>query len=77
MTLKPVTEETVEVKRSADTERLQMATEIVSKQFDLDSDYGVKKFDDKGRVVKITMENADFEVSVTIKNSEAYGMYAE
>ena len=62
-------------KESADTQRLQLATNIISGQFNLDPSYNVKKFDDKGKVVKLTLENNEFIVDVTIKDSDRHGMY--
>lgn len=62
---------------SASFERLQLATRIVSDRFGLNDDYSVTKFNDKGKVVDITLENKDFVVSCIIKNSETQGMYVE
>ena len=59
---------------SADTQRLQLATNVVSSKFNLDPSYSVKKFDDKGKVVNLTLENKDFILNVTIKDSERHGM---
>jgi len=56
-------------------ERLQLAVRVVSQKFNLDDEYRVTKFNDKGKVVDLTLENGDFVLSVTIKNSEAHGMY--
>lgn len=64
-------------KESANTERLQLATNVVSGQFNLDPSYDVKKFDDKGKVVNLTLENKDFIINVTIKDSERHGMHVE
>ena len=66
-----------EIKESADTTRLQLATNIVSRNFNLDPSYNVKKFDDKGKVVKLTLENSEFIIDVTIKDSYRHGMYVE
>ena len=66
-----------ETKESADTTRLQLATNIVSRNFNLDPSYNVKKFDDKGKVVKLTLENSEFIIDVTIKDSYRHGMYVE
>ena len=63
--------------QSADTRRLQLATNVVSSQFNLDSSYSVSKFDDKGKVVNLTLENSDFIINVTIKDSERHGMHVE
>lgn len=62
---------------SASVERLQLATRIVSEKFGLDDEYHVTKFNDKGKVVELTLENAEYIVACTIKNSEAQGMYVE
>lgn len=59
---------------SASVQRLQLATRIVSEKFGLDDRYSVTKFNDKGKVVDLALENSEFIVSVTIKNSEAQGM---
>lgn len=64
-------------KKSADTRRLQLATNVVSGQFNLDPSYSVSKFDDKGKVVNLTLENGDFIINVTIKDSERHGMHVE
>lgn len=64
-------------KESADTKRLQLATNIVSDKFNLDPSYSVKKFDDKGKVVNLTLENSEFILNVTIKDSERHGMYID
>lgn len=65
------------VEESADTQRLQLATNLVSGKFNLDSSYSVKKFDDKGKVVNLTLENTEFIINVTIKDSDRHGMYIE
>ena len=63
--------------QSADTRRLQLATNVVSSQFNLDPSYSVSKFDYKGKVVNLTLENSDFIINVTIKDSERHGMHVE
>lgn len=62
---------------SADTQRLQLATNVVSGKFNLDQSYSVKKFDDKGKIVNLTLENNEFILNVTIKDSDRHGMYIE
>ena len=66
-----------DTEESADTRRLQLATNVVSKQFNLDPSYSLSKFDDKGKVVKLTLENKEFIIDVTIKDSDRHGMYVE
>ena len=62
---------------SANTKRLQLATNVASGKFNIDSSYSVKKFDDKGKVVKLTFENKEFILDVTIKDSDRYGIHVE
>ena len=66
-----------ETEESADTRRLQLATNVVSKQFNLDPSYSVSKFEDKGKVVNLTLANSDFIINVTIKDSDRHGMYVD
>ena len=72
-----VEDEKKRIEASANMERLQLATRVVSERFNLDDEYRVTKFNDKGKVVDITLENVDFIISCTIKNSEAHGMYVQ
>ena len=67
-------DEEEKTKKSADTRRLQLATNVVSSQFNLDPSYTVSKFDDKGKVVNLTLENSNFIINVTIKDSDRHGM---
>lgn len=69
--------EEIQMKEGANTKRLQLATQVVSSHFDLNPTYSVNKFDDKGKVVSLTLENRDFIISVTIKDSDKYGMNVE
>lgn len=69
--------EVIEMKEGANTKRLQLATKVVSNHFDLNPTYSVSKFDDKGKVVSLTLENRDFIISVTIKDSDKHGMNVE
>lgn len=69
--------EEAKAEESADTQRLQLATNLVSSKFSLDPSYSVKKFDDKGKVVNLTLENNEFIINVTIKDSDRHGMYIE
>ena len=66
-----------ETEASADTRRLKLATNVVSKQFNLDPSYRVSKFDDKGKVVALTLENSNFIINVTIKDSDRHNMHIE
>ena len=70
-------EELVKSEEGANTERLKLATNVVSSQFNLNTEYKVNKFDDKGKVVNLTLENKDFIIAVTIKDSNRHGMSVE
>lgn len=79
----PLTSEEIEViqkseeldkSEGANTKRLELATGVVSKHFNLGNDYKVNKFNDKGKVVNLTLENDDFIIAVTIKDSDRHGM---
>lgn len=61
--------------RDLSTERLNLAVELVKRKFNITEDYRVVKFNDKGKVVDISLDGPDFIVAVTIKNSEMQGMY--
>lgn len=58
----------------ASIERLKLATGIVSSKFNLDQSFRVTNFDDKTKVVKLALENSEFIVNVTIKDSARHGM---
>ena len=72
-----IQKEDMETHDNTSTERLELAVGIVSRNFSLGSDYRVTKFNDKGKVVDITMENDNFIISATIKDSDRQGMYVE
>ena len=61
----------------ASAERLRLATTVISSKFGLDDTYRVTKFNDKGKVIDLTLESGDFIVSVTIKDSDRHGMHIE
>lgn len=61
----------------ATAERLNLLLGVVSEKFNLDDTYSVCQFKDKGKVMDITLENHDFVVAVTVKDSERYGLVVE
>lgn len=67
-------EEQRQIDEAASTQRMQLTTALVSRQFGLDGDYHVTKFNDKGKVIDISLENGEFRLAVTVKNSEAHGL---
>ena len=54
--------------------RLTNATTVVKNIFHLGDDYVITKFNDKGRSVDLTLNNREFTISVTIKDTEMYGI---
>ena len=78
-----VTEEMIEATVSHNEEvteednalrRLTNATTVVKGIFHLGDDYAVTKFNDKGRSVDLTLNNREFTISVTIKDTEMYSI---
>lgn len=70
-------EEQTVAENGADTQRLNLVTTLVSEKFNLDPSYRVTQFKDTNKVVALTLENADFIVSVTVKDSERQGIFVE
>lgn len=62
---------------SVTTARLNLLLGLVSRKFNLDDTYRVCQFNDKGKVMNITLENEDFSVSVSVKDSERHGLVVE
>ena len=58
----------------ANTERLQLATNLVSSKFNLDDSYSVTNFKDGGKSLDLTLESKDFVLSVKIKDSARHGL---
>lgn len=56
----------------ADMQRLKQTTALISDKFNLDNDFVVKNFDDKGKVIKETLEGKDFILTVTVKDSDKH-----
>ena len=81
----PMNEPEVQAAKDADekavneatTKRLNLLLGIVSQKFNLGDDYHVCQFNDKGKVMNITLENEDFAVAVTVKDSERHGLVVE
>lgn len=57
-------------------EKMSRAVDLVSKKFNLtDKGFVVTGFGDKGSKVTVALANADFDITITIKDSEKYGIY--
>lgn len=59
------------------TKRLDLLLGIITQKFNLDDTYTVRGFNDKGKVMNVTLENEDFSVAVTVKDSERHGLFVE
>ena len=58
------------------TEKMQRAVDLVSRKFNLlGGDFVVTGFVDKGTKVAVSLANADFDIAVTIKDSDRYGIF--
>lgn len=58
------------------TEKMQRAIDLVSHKFNLlGGDFVVTGFVDKGTKVAVSLANADFDIAITIKDSDRYGIF--
>ena len=58
------------------TEKMQRAIDLVSRKFNLlGGDLVVTGFVDKGTKVAVSLANADFDIAITIKDSDRYGIF--
>lgn len=58
------------------TEKMQIAVDLVSRKFNLlGGDFVVTGFVDKGTKVAVSLANADFDIAITIKDSDRYGIF--
>ena len=58
------------------TEKMQRAIDLVSRKFNLlGGDFVVTGFVDKGTKVAVSLANADFDIAITIKDSDRYGIF--
>ena len=58
------------------TEKMQRAIDLVSRKFNLlGGDFVVTGFVDKGTKVAVSLANANFDIAITIKDSDRYGIF--
>ena len=58
------------------TEKMQRAVDLVSRKFNLlGGGFVVTGFVDKGTKVAVSLANADFDIAITIKDSDRYGIF--
>ena len=66
-----------EKEQGASTKKLEKATMVVSSMFNLGEDYKVTSFNDKGKSVKLVLDNSDFKLDIEIKHPERAGLVFE
>lgn len=61
--------------KKVSTEKMQMAVEVVQEQFNLcDKNFSVNGFADKGSKCQLSMSNDDFDIVITVKDTEKFGI---
>lgn len=68
-------QEELKESEGADIRRMKQTTALLSSKFNLDNAYAVKNFDDKGKVIKETLEGKDFILTITVKDSEKHNIF--
>ena len=62
-------------KKNVSIEKMQRAVEVAQTQFNLyDRNFSVNGFVDKGSKSQLSLSNEDFDVVITIKDSEKFGI---
>jgi hypothetical protein len=69
-----IAQQEAEKEAGASTLKLERATALISGKFNLGDDFKVTNFNDKGKVLKLTLENKDFVLSVDIKDADRHGL---
>lgn len=69
-----IAQQEAEKEAGASTLKLERATALISGKFNLGDDFKVTNFNDKGKVLKLTLENKDFVLSVDIKYADRHGL---
>lgn len=68
-------ENDTEKSRRVSIEKMEQAVEVVQNQFNLyDKNFSVNGFADKGSKCQLSMSNGDFDIVVTIKDAEKFGI---
>ena len=68
-------QEELKESEGADMKRMKQTTALLSSKFNLGNEYAVKNFDDKGKVIKETLEGKDFILTITVKDSEKHNIF--
>lgn len=69
-----IAQQEAEKESGASTKKLEKATALLSAKFNLSNDYRVTNFVDKGKGIKLTLENKEFVLSVEIKDADRHGL---
>lgn len=69
-------EKDTESEKKVSTEKLQKAVEVVESSFNLSGgNFAVTGFSDKGNKFTLSLSSDDFDLTVTIKDAEKYGIF--
>ena len=61
----------------ANTKKMEMATQLLASQFNIDESFYLTKMDDKGNTMTLGFANNDYSVTIKIKNVEEMGLIPE
>ena len=61
----------------ANTKKMEMATQLLASQFNIDESFYLTKMDDKGNTMILGFANNDYSVTIKIKNVEEMGLIPE
>lgn len=69
-------EKDTESEKKVSTEKLQKAVEVAENSFNLSGgNFAVTGFSDKGNKFTLSLSSEDFDLTVTIKDAEKYGIF--
>lgn len=69
-------EKDTESEKKVSTEKLQKAVEVAESSFNLSGgNFAVTGFSDKGNKFTLSLSSEDFDLTVTIKDAEKYGIF--
>ena len=61
----------------ANTKKMEMATQLLASQFNIDESFYLTKMDDRGNTMTLGFANMDYDVTIKIKNVEEMGIIPE
>lgn len=67
-------QEEVEADNTVHTDKLNKALKVVHDKFNLDG-YSVMSFKDAGNKVNVSVSNGEFDLTICVRDCEAYGIF--